>query len=221
MTCYECGCSITAQEKRKKSGNTYIYYHCTNGRGTCGKITYIREEKIESYFTEALSKIHLPADVVDGTKAALLESQKDERLFREAQITSLMTRHSNLQNKIERSHEDRLDAKITLDFGESRTARWKKEQEDIESKLIAVRSTNTAYLERGVKLMKLSRRAPELFKAATHDEKRKLLNQALSNPQIKNGSLCYDFRFPFSNFVGVSHLEKWRGGRDSNPRPSA
>lgn len=51
------------------------------------------------------------------------------------------------------------------------------------------------------------------------DEKYELVNLILSNPRIENGSLQYDYKKPFSMFVNVVDLEKWRGGRDSNSRP--
>lgn len=47
-----------------------------------------------------------------------------------------------------------------------------------------------------------------------HDEKREMLNLVLSNPQIENGSLRFDFRKPFSMFVGITDLEIWRSQRD-------
>lgn len=45
LTCGHCGCQITAEQKLKKSGKTYTYYHCTNGKGSCKNVMYIREEK--------------------------------------------------------------------------------------------------------------------------------------------------------------------------------
>gem|GEM_PF-5224026 len=69
--------------------------------------------------------------------------------------------------------------------------------------------------------MELARQAPTLFKSMTADEKKEIVNLVLSNPRIENGSLRYDYKKPFSMFVGVANLENWRGGRDSNPRPSA
>ncbi|MGZ3743826.1 MAG: recombinase family protein [Pseudobdellovibrionaceae bacterium] len=220
MTCHHCGCAITAQEKRKKSGLIYVYYHCTNGKNSCGNIVYLREEKIELAFAEALGKIQLPPEVVEWTKQALLEGQQEEKHFRETQIATFMSKYQNLQTKIERSYEDKLDGKITAEFWESKTAQWKQEQSDIESRLVALRQANTSYLEQGIKLMELARRAPELFKSMNHDEKRELLNLVLSNPRIENGSVCYNYKKPFSMFVNVTQLENWRGGRDSNPRPS-
>lgn len=221
MTCSHCGCSITAEEKRKKSGLTYVYYHCTSGKGHCDEVTYIRQEKIESWISEALSQIQLPEEVIEWTKSALKESHQQERDLQNHQLSLLEARYKSTKNKIGRAYEEKLEGLIDHDFWSEQNSRWNRELTMIESQVSALRAANTSYMEQGVRLMELARKAPTLFKSMTPDEKRELVNLVLSNPQIKNGSLCYDFRFPFSNFVGVTTLDKWRGGRDSNPRPSA
>ncbi len=221
MTCSHCGCAITAEEKRKKSGKTYTYYHCTSGKGQCESVTYIREEKINEWVMEALSQIEIPEHIIEWTKQALMESHQQEREYHQKQVTTLEDRYRTIQNKINKSYEDKLEGFIDHDFWQEQSSRWRQEQTQIESQLTTLRETNTAYIDQGVKLMELARNASTLFKAMTPDEKREMVHLVLSNPQIKNGSLRYDFKKPFSMFTNVVDLEKWRGGRDSNPRPSA
>lgn len=52
MTCNCCGCRITGDIKKSK----YVYYSCTNGKGTCKK-EWVREEEITS-----LMGAHVDAD---------------------------------------------------------------------------------------------------------------------------------------------------------------
>lgn len=221
MTCGHCGCSITAQEKRKKSGRTYIYYHCTSGKGSCDGLTYLREETIEETFALALSKIQVPDHIIEWTRQALLESHEDERKLHQAKISSLDERYRTLQNKVDRSYEDKLDGNIDHEFWIAQTTRWKQEQADIEAQLANLRTDNSNYMDQGIKLMELASRASALFKDMTNDEKREMMNLVLSNPRILNGSIEYDLKKPFSLFENVTDLDKWRGGRDSNPRPLA
>jgi predicted ribosome quality control (RQC) complex YloA/Tae2 family protein len=114
-----------------------------------------------------------------------------------------------------------LDGLVDSDFWSIQNERLNKELVEIESQIASLRTANAAYVEKGVQLMELARQAPELFKSMTVDEKRELVNLVLSNPRIENGSLRYDFKKPFSMFVGITDLGNWRGGRDSNPRPPA
>ena len=221
MTCGHCGCAITAQEKRKKSGKTYVYYHCTSGKGHCDGRVYIREEKISDWVSQALAEIQIPEHIVNWTKQALLESHKEQQEYHQGQVRLLEERYRITQRKIDKAYEDKLEGHIHTDFWQTQNERLTKELIAIESQISSLREASKSYVEKGVQLMELAHQAPELFKHMTADEKRELVNLVLSNPQIKNGSLQYDFRFPFSYFAGVTNLENWRGGRDSNPRPSA
>lgn len=214
MTCGHCGCAITAQEKRKKSGRTYVYYHCTSGKGDCEGVTYIREEKLENWFTEALIKIQIPDEIVEWTKTALLESHKDEQSYRQQQMVTLESRFRTLQTKIEKAYEDKLEGSIDTEFWQTQNSKWRQEQTEIESQLASLRSANTAYIDQGVKLIELARQAPMLFKSMTNDEKRELVNLVLSNPRIENGTLRYDYRKPFNIVTEATTLEKWRGKWD-------
>lgn len=221
MTCGHCGCSITAQEKRKKSGRTYIYYHCTSGKGVCEGVTYIREEKIEEVFATALAQIQIPEHIIEWTRQALLESHKEEQGLHNAKIKALEANYRTLQNKIDKSYEDKLDGQIDHDFWATQTSRWRQQQSDIEAHLAALRTTNSSYMDHGIKLMELANKAASLFRHMTNEEKHEMMNLVLSNPRILSGSIEYDLKKPFSMFSNVTNLEKWRGGRDLNPRPSA
>ena len=221
MKCGTCGCSITAEEKRKKSGKRYVYYHCTNGKGICSNIHYIREENIETYFKEALSKIQISEEIIDYTRQALVESSKDERDFRESKVKTLSERYTKLDHYISQCYQDKLDNKIEPDLWESKTEVWKREQADITSELDSLRSVNTDYMLEGIKLMNLAKNASGLFEMMNADEKREILSLVLSNPTIQDATLQYSYKQPFKMFENIDEIRKWRERRDSNSRPPA
>jgi site-specific DNA recombinase len=103
LTCGHCGCSIVAEEKRKKSGKTYIYYHCTNGKGSCEDVTYLRQEAIEAVFIKALEDISLTPEVIEKTRNDLLKTSHQEREFQDTQIKALTERYRKIQSYISNS----------------------------------------------------------------------------------------------------------------------
>jgi len=221
LTCGHCGCAITAERKNKRSGKTYIYYHCTNGKGICDNVVYLREEKLDATFAGALKAIDIPGSVVELTREALLESSRDERTFREAEVNRLSRRYKKLDQFLSRAYEDRLEGHIDLELWEEKSSLWKREQADILGQIESLKKANTSYMEEGLQLMELAQQAHTLFLEMTPDEKRDLLNLVLSNPQILDGKLNYFYKMPFSLFTNVTDLEIWRGRRDSNSRPPA
>ena len=221
MTCGHCGSQITAQIKRKPSGKQYTYYHCTNGKGTCENVSYIREEKIEEQYVKAFSQIKLTEDIVSFTKEALLQSHHQEKELREAQLKTFVARYKKLESYIDQAYQDRLDGLLETDDWKSRTSCWKIEQEDLNKKIEALRNANTAYMLEGIKLMELANSAYKLFPHMKMDEKREMISLVLSNPRIENASLRYSYNKPFNLFDNIGDLTKWRERRDSNPRPPA
>lgn len=211
LSCGHCGCAVTVEKKTKKSGKTFVYYHCTNGKGICENVTYLREEVVDDAIQRALSKIRLTKDVVEWTREALLESSTEEREYRQAQVRSLTNRYNKLDSMISQAYEDKLEGHIEPEFWETKTSAWKSEQSEITIQLEALKQANTDFMLEGVKYMELATRAAELFKDMTPEEKRETADLVLSNPRVVNGSIEYDYKKPFNLFVNVTDLTKWRG----------
>ena len=62
-----CGCLATPDRRVKsypRTGRTveYVYYHCTNGRGGCGK-GGIREEVVVEAISDVLCRLHVPPEL--------------------------------------------------------------------------------------------------------------------------------------------------------------
>lgn len=208
MTCAHCGCAITAQKKKGR----YIYYHCTNGKRRCDNITYIREEDIDNEIKSALQKISIPPSIIEWTHNKLLETSKEELESREAQLSVLTKRYKDLDARISQAYDHFLDGKIEADTWESKSNQWKAEKLEIQQKLDTIELDNSSRIRDGMRLMERASSAHALFDHMTSDERRQIAHLVLSNSTIKNGSLQYDYKKPFSIFVGVTNLEDWRGG---------
>jgi predicted ArsR family transcriptional regulator len=73
FNCGECGRSITAEKKIKKSGRTYTYYRCTKKNVTCQQ-KYLEEQPLVEQLNELFQKVALNNDLKDKF---LREWQKD------------------------------------------------------------------------------------------------------------------------------------------------
>lgn len=210
LKCSHCGSQVTAEIKTKKSGLKYTYYHCTDGKGICSNVTYLREEAIEDQYIEAFNRIHVSEEIIEFTKDVLLQSHQEEKLFRETQITELTTRYKKLENYIDQTYLDKLDGIIEPGKWEIKTFEWKLEQEEISKRLEAFRLANSSYMLEGIKLMEIANSAGKLFPLMTFGEKRELISLVLSNLKLDRTTLCYDYKKPFDMFLNVGDLSKWR-----------
>ena len=93
-------------------------------------------------------------------------------------------------------------------------------------------TANDSYMDEGIKVLELARNARRLFDKHEPQEKRRLLNFAVSNCSWRGGRLTATLRQPFELLAATATLaanmrdangsdsaqtEIWLGGRDSNP----
>jgi len=79
LHCKDCGAVITAEEKRKPSGKTYVYYSCTGSRGC--KRQYVSEKAILKKVEQLLKKIQQPPEVADLIVEALRDANSGRKEF--------------------------------------------------------------------------------------------------------------------------------------------
>ena len=181
MTCAHCGRAITGEEKRKKSGQTYVYYHCTGNKRQCQNVVYVEQKKIEAIFDEAVGRIQIPDDVVELTKKALIESQQDQKEYHASIIRKLNREYTLLQTMIEKCYEDKLLGKIEHDFWEQQNGSWKNKQREIMAAIEHHNLVSTKYHRTGIELLDLAKNINRLYLSQPIHEKRKLLKIVLSN----------------------------------------
>ena len=100
---------------------------------------------------------------------------------------------------------DKLDGRIDAEFFDRQAAEWRTELVHILRSVEMHAAANQNYIEEGIKLLQLARRAHELFENQPANEKRKLLDlysRTLSGrtvncwPNTGNPLMCWRLRPP-------------------------
>jgi site-specific DNA recombinase len=221
IACGHCGCSMIGEIKKGR----YIYYHCTGFKGKCPE-PYTREEVLEECFADLLKGLVLDDEVMRWMTEALQQSHEDERRFHEEAITRLQAEYTRLQNRVEAMYMDKLDGQVDTVFFDRKAAEWRAEQGRLMRAIENHQAADQTYLEEGIRLLELGRRAHELFQKQEPREKRRLLDFVLSNCTWKGGELQATSRQPFDLIIastkayehkkaaGVASnglFENWRG----------
>ncbi|UCE20647.1 MAG: zinc ribbon domain-containing protein [Gemmatimonadota bacterium] len=216
MTCGHCGCGITAQIQKGR----YVYYRCTGFKGKCGQ-RWVREEELDRQYAEIVKKIKIDEEVVEWVKNALKTSHKDEKQYHEGSIRTLTRRYEEIQRKIDKMYEDKLEGLIDDDLWTRKFESWKEEQGDILRNIEQHKEANRSYFEEGVQILKLANKAYSLYVRQNLWEKRKLLDILLYNCSMIDGTLCPTYRKPFDMLAKGLEIENWRGRPDLNRRSLA
>ena len=119
-------------------------------------------------------------------------------------------------------------------FFDQKAAEWRSEQRSLLRSIEDHQGANESYLDEGVKLLELAKRAYILFKKQEPREKRRLLDFVVSNCTWKNGEMEATYRQPFDllaataradrEFVAAKatsegRFENWLPELDSNQQP--
>jgi site-specific DNA recombinase len=96
---------------------------------------------------------------------------------------------------------DKLDGRVDTVFFDRKAVEWRSEQGGLMRAIEEHQTANQTYLDEGIRLLELGRRAHELFQKQEPREKRRLLDFVLSNCTWKDGELQVTFRQPFNLIV--------------------
>ncbi len=199
MTCSHCGCAIVAEIKKQK----YIYYHCTGFKGKCPE-RYVRQEVFDVHFEQMLGRLRLDDEIFGLVQKALRESHGDERRERDEARARLIAEADLLQERLDMIYLDKVDGRITAEFHDRIAASWRDERARAVRNLEHLNNADEAYVDDGVALLDVVRRAHEGFANLPPEHRRRALNLVLSNCTWGNGKLTVELRQPFGMLEELS-----------------
>ena len=136
-------------------------------------------------------------EVLEWVSLALRDSHVDERRYHDEAIVRLQVEYKRLQARLDAMYVDKLDGRVDAMFFDRKAAEWRAEQDGLLRAVEGHQTANRTYLNEGVRLLELARRAHELFQRQVAREKRRLLDFIVSNCTWRNGRLTATYRQPF------------------------
>ena len=150
LSCGECGCSITAEEKVKiqQNGNThrYVYYRCTKKRGKCDG-AYLREEVLDAELSDLLSRFHLPKEWAEELNRMADKDAQEAEQTAISSISTLRAEIAALNGKIARLTD--LFVEQDIERGEylSRKRSLTDEKHNLEEQIFKIEQNAAHWLE--------------------------------------------------------------------------
>lgn len=215
LKCGRCGCAIVGEIKKGK----YIYYHCTRGKGECDQ-PYVREELLNEQLVEIFRAIQIDANTTHSIIETLKSSHAEECEYRESEIKRLKRRNNELQIRLDKSYEDRLDGIIDEPYWRDVSAKWRAEQGRILEQIERHQDADRSYVDQGIKILKLAQHAYSQYVRQNADEKRILLDFVLSNCTFDGVTLYPTYRKPFDLIAEGIKMQFKLPRLDSNQRPA-
>jgi site-specific DNA recombinase len=246
IRCGECGCSITAEEKIKKSGRAYTYYRCSRRHKTITcKNPPVTLPELEKQVAPILEEITIPDAFKEWALGWLRRGHEFESDNREVVLSTLQNTYAENERKLDRLTDMRLKEMLTDEEYTSKKAALTGEQKNLKEKIGDADQHAQNWRERMEWAFDYATAAKKRFESPDLEERRKVLYELGTNLILQNKELRLELNETLSLFAKYSkqlfsdverleldkngHIQEgtnafqqlvptWRVGWDLNPR---
>ena len=232
--CAECGFTITADRKIKKSGKEYVYYYCTrkNAQHQCLKNIFTKEEKISEQINNLIQKVSLPDDWANNM---LNELEKEKNNLN--QTSDFFAQKTNkeilvIEEKLEKLMTAYLENILNIDEYKEAKNKLVNHKQVLKDKLSAFEQKSNNRFELPAKFINSLKQKEISALQENPEQGRDFLKKIGSNFLLRGQELAIDFKNPFKIIAEAKYcldagassstenlnFGNWRKRRDSNPR---
>ena len=209
IRCSECTGVVTWEIQKGT-----IYGHCNHYRN-CSQKTWSKEYVVENQLVIAFDNLAIKNNrIVEWIRKALKESHKDEIDYHSKSLTELKQRYDQIQNRLDRLYDDKLDGKISEDFYDRKFKQFAQEKDQITDSIKKHSQANIKFYELSINFYELSQKAKQIYLKANQDQKRQLINLVFDKLTLNEGKLSYSYKKAFqiicdmAKIVESSKMEK-------------
>lgn len=210
LTCASCRCALTGDTKKG-----YIYYYCTNGKGSCIQHKkYLRSEYVDKLLSTLFLKLKFDVDDIEMMAMAFKEKHQIKNNYVQTSLDRLSDEIKCLLNK-ELALVDGFTRglireevySLKMNEVENKRQECKLQIEEIN----ANGGNSTVSFEQVKEVFLDANKASELYLKSSELEKQNILKNILSNACVENQNIVsYQFKSPFNLMVNIPRNADFR-----------
>ncbi len=201
IRCSECNGVVTWEIQKG-----IIYGHCNHYRN-CSQKIWSKEYEVENQFVVAFDNLTIKNNrIVEWIRKALKESHKDEIDYHSKSLTELKQRYDQIQNRLDRLYDDKLDGKISEEFYDRKFKQFAQEKDQITDSIKKHSQANIKYYELGINFYELSQKAKQIYLKADDEQKRQLISLVLDKLILNEGKLTYGYKKAFQIICDMAQV---------------
>ena len=216
FNCGECGRTITAEKKTKKSGRTYTYYRCTKKNVVCHQ-KYLEEQPLVEQLNELFQKVALNDDLKDKFLKKWQEDFKKAQ-FEKPSAQNLKAELKTLEEKQMRLLDAYLDQTISDEEYTKAKEKIINSKIDLKEEIKDFGRKENNWLEPFKEWILSAHQAVRKADTENLEEKRMFLQKIGSNFRLMGQKVACQLEKSWQISTTKSRFPNWLGWRDSNPR---
>ncbi len=191
--CGECGATITAEKKLKKSKSgpirTYNYYRCTKKLGPCTQ-KFITDVKLEEQVSKLIANITIPDDFLQMALRWIKEDREQEIVSSSKNIVHNQSKLTTCNKQLEKVFEDYTLGNIDVNDYKKAKEVLLKEKMRLEELVKTMTNQSFGWIDKAEQVFHFARDAKARFENGTMEDKREIFAALGSNFSLKDGELA-------------------------------
>lgn len=211
-----CGCALTPEFHKKKSGKIYTYVRCSHYHPHCKQLPVSEKIILEQFRTQVIENIRIPEAMIPELKKEIKNLiAKDDTLALNSQklLKGQITALEDSENKLLDFY---LNGKIDEEVYNKRHESNIKEIADLKARLAkyAVNEDNLAEMLEN--LIDILGQAGKIFDSSKPEVQNEFLRILVSNSVLDGEKVRISLHKPFEKLLGNPNYLFWLRGRDLN-----
>ena len=197
--CGECGYTITADRKIKKSGKEYVYYYCTrkNPEYKCPQNPFTREEKISEQIKKEIQKVSLPDNAAKNIIAELKKEKTKTAALSNSFAQKIEKEIFSVDSKLEKLMSAYLENALTLEEYQLAKNKLIDQKQLLKDKKTFFEQKRNNWFEPAIEFVKFAKYTQILAKSKNLENQRDFFKKCGSNFRILDQKLIFDFKNPW------------------------
>jgi len=214
--CGECGCSITAEEKRKISTNgtlhMYTYYHCTKKRedAKCGQ-KCIEVKELERQIIAALKPLDVAAEFKDWALAYLDDTEQQEASENTRNAKTIHHLVELTDKQLSELLDVRLKGLISDYEFEAKRLALLREKEKLEKESTGEEGEFETAVDLSRQAVSFAHNLTARLESGSWEERKLVVEKACSNRVLIDGKVTFEPERPFTFFADSAKKAHWLG----------
>jgi len=200
IRCGECGCFVTAENKKKLIKSTgkikeFIYYRCTKKKGACSQ-KCIEVSKLEKQFKDLLEKIYIPAEFSEWAVEELKKENEKEKASRGLSTSLNNKNYTNCLNKIDKLLESYLNGDIPHDTYKSKMQVLEEDKKVVKGMIDHTDERVDEWLRKAEDILNFAHNAKSEFENGSLEKKKAIVAYLGSNLILKDRLVTISIQKP-------------------------
>ena len=182
---------LVAEIQKKR----YVYYRCEECKRR-GRATYIREERIDEAYIDALEKLVVGPDILVELNQISAEGEFEVDDDRANRLLRLQAEQQNIRLRLDIAYDDRLAGRIDAPYFDGRAAQWRQRLCAIGDEIDTLEVAESIARTDGEKKLELPQLSVLYSELEDPLAKRRFIATLRSNSTWKGESLVVKWRKP-------------------------